>query len=108
MEKIGNRRYVVVYFNADTPLGLFPNNTFFLDAHSALHPNHRQQMKVGYRSFCHNVHPFVIRYLHPCLDLCQGKACFFSKPYFECLASYLRCLLICRPIAHQSEIATKT
>ena len=48
MEKIGARRYVVVYFNADTPLGVFPNNTFFLDAHSALHPSHRRQMKVLY------------------------------------------------------------
>lgn len=46
MEKIGTRRYVVVYFNADTPLGLFPHNTFFLDAHSALHSQHRRQMKV--------------------------------------------------------------
>ncbi len=48
MEKIGTRRYVVVYFSADTPLGVFPNNTFFLDAHSALHPSHRRQMKVLY------------------------------------------------------------
>ncbi len=47
MEKIGTRPYVVVYFNADTPLGLFPHNTFFLDAHSALHSQHRRQMKVG-------------------------------------------------------------
>lgn len=47
MEKIGTRPYVVVYYNADNPLGLFPNNSFFLDAHSALHPHHRRQMKVG-------------------------------------------------------------
>ena len=48
MEKIGSQRFVVVYFSADTPLGLFPNNTFFLDAHSALRPSHRRQMKVGH------------------------------------------------------------
>ena len=48
MEKIGNRRFVVVYFSADTHLGLFPNNTFFLDAHSALRASHRRQMKVRY------------------------------------------------------------
>ena len=55
MEKIGTRRYVVVYYNADTPLGLFPHNTFFLDAHSALHSQHRRQMKVGILSSasCH-------------------------------------------------------
>ena len=47
MEKIGNQRFAVVYFNADTSLGLFPSNTFFLDAHSALRPSHRRQMKVG-------------------------------------------------------------
>ncbi|CAL5220902.1 g2996 [Coccomyxa viridis] len=52
MEKIGNQRFVVVYFNADTHMGLFPNNTFFLDAHSALRPSHRRQMKALYA-----VHP---------------------------------------------------
>ena len=39
---------MVVYFSADTPLGLFPSNTFFLDAHSALRPSHRRQMKVDH------------------------------------------------------------
>ncbi len=55
MEKIGNQRFVVVYFNADTHMGLFPNNTFFLDAHSALRPSHRRQMKVNCSSPCHYV-----------------------------------------------------
>ena len=52
MEKVGTRRFVVVYFNADTRLGLLPNNTFFLDAHSALRPSHRRQMKVKHQPCC--------------------------------------------------------
>ena len=75
MEKIGNQRFVVVYFNADTHMGLFPNNTFFLDAHSALRPSHRRQMKVGHCSLCQHVHVHLrgspaamsmLLQLHPC------------------------------------------
>ncbi|CAL8472260.1 g11802 [Coccomyxa elongata] len=46
MEKIGSQRYVVVYFNADADLALIPEPSFFLDAHSALAPSHRRQLKA--------------------------------------------------------------
>lgn len=46
MEKVGSRPYVVVYFNADADLAIIPEPSFFLDAHSALAPSHRRQLKV--------------------------------------------------------------
>ena len=46
MEKVGTRPYVVVYFNADADLAIIPEPSFFLDAHSALAPSHRRQLKV--------------------------------------------------------------
>lgn len=46
MEKVGSRPYVVVYFNADAELAMIPEPSFFLDAHSALAPSHRRQLKV--------------------------------------------------------------
>lgn len=46
MEKIGSQRYVVVYFNADADLALIPEPSFCLDAHSALAPSHRRQLKA--------------------------------------------------------------
>ncbi|KAK9905492.1 hypothetical protein WJX75_000893 [Coccomyxa subellipsoidea] len=52
MEKVGSRPYVVVYFNADADLAIIPEPSFFLDAHSALAPSHRRQLKAFYA-----VHP---------------------------------------------------
>lgn len=46
MESLGSQPFVVVYFNADAELAVVPSNTFFLDVHSALSPNHRRQLKV--------------------------------------------------------------
>lgn len=43
---MGSQPYSVVYFNADADLALIPDNSFFLDAHSALNPSHRRQLKA--------------------------------------------------------------
>lgn len=48
LDKIGNRPFVVLYFNASAPLSLLPDTVFFTELHAALDPRHRHLLHAGY------------------------------------------------------------
>ncbi|KAK9824424.1 hypothetical protein WJX72_010145 [[Myrmecia] bisecta] len=48
MEQVGTKPFVVVYFNASSSLSALPDTVFFGELHSALRPEHRQQLQAIY------------------------------------------------------------
>ena len=47
MEEVGDRPYVVVFFNADADLPAIPDTTSMQELHTALDAKHRDRLKVS-------------------------------------------------------------